>query len=132
MHDNSPPAAAGMKQALTNAISGLSASPDGHTITATFEFPAGSDIFRGHFPDMPVIPAVYQVAVCREAVERCGPYKLAGISKSRFSKMCGPGTPYELAVSLSEENGGIQAACAVHEAAGGALCSKIVLLFAKE
>jgi 3-hydroxymyristoyl/3-hydroxydecanoyl-(acyl carrier protein) dehydratase len=131
MHDNSPPAAAGMKQALTNAISGLSASPDGHTITATFEFPAGSDIFRGHFPDMPVIPAVYQVAVCREAVERCGPYKLAGISKSRFSKMCGPATPYSLTVSFAQDGSGAQASCAIHEAAGGALCSKIVLLFTK-
>lgn len=121
----------GLRQALTTALSDLIVSPDKRSINAAFLLPADSPVFAGHFPGMPVIPAVYQVAMCEEAVKRAGPYGLSGISRSRFSKMCVPSINYDLKISLVEKGAEVEATCLIHEANKKALCSKIVLNFVK-
>lgn len=122
----------GLRQALTTALSDLIVSPDKRSINAAFLLPADSPVFAGHFPGMPVIPAVYQVALCTEAVRRTGSYELKGISKSRFSKMCIPSINYDLKISLAEKGAEVEATCLIHEANKKALCSKIVLIFRKK
>jgi 3-hydroxyacyl-[acyl-carrier-protein] dehydratase len=130
MRDNASPDA-GMRQAVTTALSDMSVSPHKRSINAAFLLPADFPVFAGHFPGMPVIPAVYQVALCEEAVRRTGSYKLAGISRSRFSKMCVPSTKYNLNISLSEKGSEVGATCLIHNAEDDGLCSKIVLMLKK-
>jgi len=120
-----------MRQALTTAFSDLVVSPDKRSIKAAFLLPADSPVFAGHFPGMPVIPAVYQVALCAEAVTRTGSYTLAGISRSRFSKMCVPAIKYDLKISLAKKGAEVEATCTIHDAEDSELCSKIVLIFVK-
>jgi 3-hydroxyacyl-[acyl-carrier-protein] dehydratase len=127
MRDNISPDT-GMRRTITSALFDLSVSPDRRSINAAFLLPADSPIFAGHFPGMPVIPAVYQVALCAEAVRRTGSYELAGISRSRFSKMCVPSIKYDLKILLAEKGSGVEATCAIHHAEDDELCSKIVLI----
>ena len=116
-----------MLPAIIKAIKSVMKSEN--ALEAEFCFSQGDPIFAGHFPDMPVIPAVYQVGLCRKVIEQNGNYKFAGIIKSRFSKMCIPGTLYNLKITFSKNENKIEAACSIHSPAEKALCSKIVLLF---
>ena len=77
---------------------------------------------------MPVIPAVYQVGLCRKVIEQDGKLSFAGIVKSRFSKMCVPGKVYAVKILLTKKDAGIEATCSIYENAGKDLCSKMVLL----
>jgi 3-hydroxymyristoyl/3-hydroxydecanoyl-(acyl carrier protein) dehydratase len=116
-----------MQATLTKSITSIKPSETG--IVAEFRFPLDAPIFAGHFPGMPVIPAVYQVGLCRKIIERDGNYKFAGIIKSRFSKMCVPGKQYTLKISLTKKEEYTEAVCSIYENAGKELCSKIVILF---
>lgn len=116
-----------MQTILIKSIKSIKPSETG--IEAEFCFPHDAPIFTGHFPGMPVIPAVYQVGLCRKIIERNSNYKFAGIVKSRFSRMCVPETPYNLRISFSKNGNKIEAACVIHNPAEKTLCSKIVLLF---
>ena len=118
----------GMNYALQNALSETKVSEDGLAITATVTFAGNAAIFEGHFPSMPIVPAVYQVGACRMAVEQSGPYALSAVSRSRFSKMCGPDTPYRLAITLTHNAQSTEATCTLHDDRLNTLCSKIVLL----
>ena len=119
----------GMRSVLSTAVSDYAAAADGRSLSARFLLPSSSPIFGGHFPGMPVIPAVYQVALCAEAVGRLGPYSLAGIVKSRFSRMCVPETAYSLRIALAEKEHGTEASCGIYNTEDNGVCSKIVLMF---
>jgi 3-hydroxyacyl-[acyl-carrier-protein] dehydratase len=119
-----------MHTSLTHAIKRVTASPDGSELTAEFIFSKDDPIFAGHFPGRPVIPAVYQVGVCRKIAERFVKSAFTGIAKSRFSRMCVPDAPYEVTISLSRSENSVEAECSIHSPAEKALCSKMVLLFA--
>ncbi len=119
-----------MDTALIYATKNVVASPDGSELTAEFMFSKDDPIFAGHFPGRPVIPAVYQVGLCRRIVERFVNSAFTGIAKSRFSRMCVPDMPYEVTISLSRNGNAVEAACSIHSTTEKALCSKMVLLFA--
>jgi 3-hydroxymyristoyl/3-hydroxydecanoyl-(acyl carrier protein) dehydratase len=116
-----------MLSTIKKAIKSVTKSVN--VIEADFFFSQDDSIFAGHFPGKPVIPAVYQVGLCRKIVEQEAQYKFAGILKSRFSKMCVPGTPYNLKISFSKNENKIDAVCSIYNPAEKVLCSKIVLLF---
>jgi 3-hydroxymyristoyl/3-hydroxydecanoyl-(acyl carrier protein) dehydratase len=116
-----------MLSAIKKAIKSVAKSEN--VIEAEFCFSKDDPIFAGHFPGMPVIPAVYQVGLCRKIIEQEAQYKLTGILKSRFSKMCVPETPYNLKISFSKTETKIEATCSIYNPAEKTLCSKIVLLF---
>ena len=116
-----------MQTTLTKSIKSIKPAETG--IEAEFCFPHDAPIFAGHFPGMPVIPAVYQVGLCRKIIEQNANYKFAGIIKSRFSKMCVPETLYNLKITFSKNENKTEAACLIHNPAEKTLCSKIVLLF---
>ncbi len=119
-----------MQTALRQAIKSVTASPGGSELTAEFSFSKNDPIFAGHFPGRPVIPAVYQVGLCRRIAEQFVESAFTGIAKSRFSKMCVPEMSYEVNISVSRNEGAVEAACSIHSPAEKALCSKMVLVFA--
>ncbi len=116
---------------MFGAVSEPVVSSDGRGVTAIATFPASCSIFEGHFPGMPVVPAVYQIAACRHAVEHSYPLALSGVVRCRFSRMCGPGKQYRISVSMTAAGESVEAACSLYDDAENALCSKIVLLFEK-
>ncbi len=118
-----------MHTTLTRAITRVTAASPAADITAEFIFPKDAPIFAGHFPGMPVIPAVYQVGLCRMIVGRFVPSAFFGVARSRFSKMCLPGVSYEITISLSRTEHAVSAACSIHRPSEKTLHSKIVLLF---
>jgi|GEM_PF-5515766 3-hydroxymyristoyl/3-hydroxydecanoyl-(acyl carrier protein) dehydratase len=130
MRDN-PPSTAEMRSEATHALSSLTLSPDGRTVTADFMLDGTLPIFEGHFPGMPVIPAVYQIALCADAAKAAGPFVLSAVVRSRFTRMCVPDTRYALKISLAEKDGGTEASCVIYNAEDNGACSKIVLRFDK-
>jgi 3-hydroxymyristoyl/3-hydroxydecanoyl-(acyl carrier protein) dehydratase len=118
-----------MLSAIKKAIKSINKSEGSTDLEAEFCFSINDPIFTGHFPGMPIIPAVYQVGLCRKIVEQEGNYKFTGILKSRFSKMCVPETPYNLKITFSKNENKIEAVCSIHNPAEKTLCSKMVLLF---
>jgi 3-hydroxymyristoyl/3-hydroxydecanoyl-(acyl carrier protein) dehydratase len=118
-----------MQSAITNAIKSTTMSGDGSSIEALFSFSAADPIFNGHFPGMPVVPAVYQLGLCRKVIEQKISCSFRGISKSRFSKRCVPEILYSLKISLIKKDNMIEAACSITNTPEKALCSKLHLLF---
>jgi len=99
------------------------------TISAEFCFSEEDPIFAGHFPGMPVIPAVYQVGLCRRIIEQDRKLSFVGVVKSRFSKMCVPGKDYAVKILLTKKEAGLEATCSIYESDAKELCSKIVMDF---
>jgi 3-hydroxymyristoyl/3-hydroxydecanoyl-(acyl carrier protein) dehydratase len=99
-------------------------------IEAEALFPLSAPIFAGHFPARPLVPAVYQIALCRAAFET---FHEAGFSpqvlRSRFSAACVPDALYNVKISTEENAGSLVANCAIH--CGAVMYSKIVLLYEK-
>jgi 3-hydroxymyristoyl/3-hydroxydecanoyl-(acyl carrier protein) dehydratase len=118
-----------MLSAIKKAIKSINKSEGSTDLEAEFCFSINDPIFTGHFPGMPIIPAVYQVGLCKRVIEQEAQYKFAGIIKSRFSKMCIPGTTYNVKISMTKKENGDESVCSIYENAGKVLCSKIVLLF---
>jgi 3-hydroxymyristoyl/3-hydroxydecanoyl-(acyl carrier protein) dehydratase len=118
-----------MQSTLSKVLRSVKTSDDNISIEAEFSFSAEEPIFAGHFPGKPIIPAVYQLGLCRTVIEQQTSYSFAGISKSRFSKMCVPGVPYTLKISFMKKDNEIEAVCSIINSAEKALCSKLHLLY---
>jgi 3-hydroxymyristoyl/3-hydroxydecanoyl-(acyl carrier protein) dehydratase len=114
-----------IKQALQN----IRQTADG-TIEATALFPLSAPIFSGHFPGRPIVPAVYQIALCRAAFETFFPSPFVQLVRSRFSLECVPDVSYAVKVSREENVESVVATCSIKQ--GGVMHSKIVLLYGRE
>jgi 3-hydroxymyristoyl/3-hydroxydecanoyl-(acyl carrier protein) dehydratase len=114
-----------MRSAIANSIKSTYKTDSG--IEVEFCFLETDPIFAGHFPGMPVVPAVYQMRLCRGVIEQDGNHAFAGVLKSRFSKMCFPGICYVLKISLLRNKNKTEAACSIYNFAEKTLCSKITL-----
>lgn len=84
----------------------------GASIVATFRADPARDIFRGHFPEAPVLPGVYTVESMAQAADilllsterYAGKTPLfLGIDKVRFRRKILPGDTIELHVKLTSE-----------------------------
>lgn len=84
----------------------------GASIVATFRADPARDIFRGHFPEDPVLPGVYTVESMAQAADilllsterYAGKTPLfLGIDKVRFRRKILPGDTIELHVRLTSE-----------------------------
>lgn len=85
---------------------------EGHRILARKTLPPDLDVFRGHYPDFPVLPGVLQCEMCFQA----GAILIAGIepveegqvpvvtrqTDTQFRRMVRPGETLEIEVELTE------------------------------
>ncbi len=86
----------------------MSASPvmslqcDGHRAEARLSFPPDSDAFRGHFPNMPVLPGVVQIDWVMRLAEQC--FRIARPAAAdfqvKFSRIIIPGMVLTLILEL--------------------------------
>lgn len=83
------------------------------SITAGFYVDPGRDIFRGHFPDEPVLPGVYTVEIMAQTSDililSCERYAgkkplFIGINKVKFRAKIKPGDTLEIRAKISYEN----------------------------
>lgn len=118
-----------MKKTIEQSIKeirGASAS----AITADICFPASAPVFKGHFPGAPIVPAVYQMALCRMIAERYYAGTFVLLSRSRFSVPCVPDVLYTMKITVEEpsaEPGRAALHCSFWRA--DVMHSKIVLLY---
>jgi 3-hydroxymyristoyl/3-hydroxydecanoyl-(acyl carrier protein) dehydratase len=99
----------------------------GNVIEAEACFSSAAPIFHGHFPGRPIVPAVYQMALCRVALERYLSGRFVQVVRSRFISACAPDVLYNAKMSIDENAGSSLANCLFRR--GDVICSKIVLLY---
>lgn len=71
-------------------------------VSGTFAFPADSEVFAGHFPGEPILPAVVQLTLVRLLAVRALQRKLvpAGVGRIKFNRIVKPAEPVQVAVKL--------------------------------
>ena len=67
----------------------------GRKARAETRFPEGHPVFAGHFPGLPVLPGVIQMALVLEAVEKLlgMPIEIARVKQAKFRVLVKPGDP---------------------------------------
>jgi 3-hydroxymyristoyl/3-hydroxydecanoyl-(acyl carrier protein) dehydratase len=72
----------------------------------TIVFPEDSEWFDGHFPDVPVLPGVAQLAAVADEIQRRLPsgHRIAGLNRVRFKQVIGPGQEVTISISKSSDN----------------------------
>lgn len=63
-----------------------------HSLSATLQLNAAHDIFKGHFPSIPVVPGVCSMQIIRELTEKATERRLV-LKKADFLKFLGVITP---------------------------------------
>jgi len=66
-----------------------------------FSFPPGFTGFAGHFPGMPILPAMLQTLMAQMLAEQALPagVALAGVKRAKFALQIGPDTEIEVEVA---------------------------------
>lgn len=116
-----------MRSTIEQSLQNIRQTAD--AVEATARYPASAPIFAGHFPGKPIVPAVYQIALCRAVVEMYQQTPFVRVVRSRFSAECVPGVTYDVKASLEEEADGLVAQCSIKR--GNVIHSKIVLFYGK-
>jgi 3-hydroxymyristoyl/3-hydroxydecanoyl-(acyl carrier protein) dehydratase len=101
----------------------------GNTIDAVINIPSSAPIFTGHFPGKPLVPAVYQMALCTTAVAKYYDGKFIQVRRSRFLAPCVPDVCYNVIISIEDAAASFVAGCAIRQ--GTVIHSKIVLSYEK-
>ncbi len=76
-----------------------------------FRFRADDPVFAGHFPNLPLLPGIFQLEMTRVAAESvldC-PLAVREISKAKFQRPILPDEPVRLELKLSEAEKTIRA-----------------------
>lgn len=77
--------------------------------SADFVFPADYVGFAGHFPEMPILPAIVQLAAVRWLAECAVGKKLAPLryEKTKFKGMIGPDERVTVSIALAASPAGL-------------------------
>ena len=104
-------------------------SQNANVIEALACFPSSAPIFTGHFPGRPLVPAVYQMALCIMAVAKYYDGKFVRVRRSRFLAPCVPDVCYNIKISVEDTAASFVAGCTNRQ--GEVIHSKIVLSYEK-
>ncbi|MFW5901594.1 MAG: 3-hydroxyacyl-ACP dehydratase FabZ family protein [Thermodesulfobacteriota bacterium] len=80
-------------------------APHAHGIFAQVMVPSDSPWFAGHFPDNPVLPAVAQLAIALDVIERASGRKLIpeSIQRTKYRRIIRPDEHIHLTASPTDE-----------------------------
>jgi len=75
------------------------------SVTLEFSVPASSPYYDGHFPDLPILPALAQVEMSvRFAAEHLGTgIDVQEIKRIKFSNLVIPGEPYHIKLTKNDK-----------------------------
>ena len=85
-------------------FSQISRSTDGDTLTGNWLPSAGMPMFAGHFPGLPIMPAVAQIAMLQALIRQHSPWStttIIGGTKLKFSARIQPGDTLTLRLQRS-------------------------------
>ncbi|MGB2809013.1 MAG: hypothetical protein WBC22_14815 [Sedimentisphaerales bacterium] len=93
----------------------------------TYIFPSDFLGFQGHFPENPILPAVIQIMMAREAVaEQMGQeFDVTKLSRAKYMKVITPGIPVTVIWTIKEQPGSITCKCTLETEGNPA--SKLIL-----
>jgi 3-hydroxymyristoyl/3-hydroxydecanoyl-(acyl carrier protein) dehydratase len=104
-------------------------SQNANVIEALACFPSSAPIFAGHFPGRPLVPAVFQMALCTTAVAKYYDGKFVQVRRSRFLAPCVPDVCYNVKIAVEDAAASFVAGCTIRQ--GDVIHSKIVLSYEK-
>lgn len=95
----------------------------------TFVFPLDFEGFQGHFPNNPILPAVIQVMVVREAIaEHLGhEINVTRVLNAKFLQIIHPNIPITVIWNVKEQEDTCDCKCIIEME--GSIASKILLTF---
>lgn len=98
----------------------------------TYVFLADFLGFQGHFPENPILPAVIQIMLAREAVaEQMGQeFDVIKLSRAKYMKVITPGIPVTVIWTIKEQPDSIT--CNFILETEGTPASKLILTLAKK
>ena len=81
---------------------------DTNGLQATLQIDAGHDIFKGHFPNQPVVPGVCMIQIVKELMEQATgtPLVFRNGHQVKFLQLLVPGAgPVQVQISWQQEDG---------------------------
>ena len=74
-------------------------------INAVFSFKKELDLFRGHFPENPILPGIVQIEMVKYALEKSFDTCLSikSVKKTKFSSLIHPGEIVYLDITMNKE-----------------------------
>lgn len=86
---------------IEHALISVSGSP-GEGIRAEFNFPAGLELFKGHFPGTPILPGIAQIELVKFTLEAVfkRPLAIRSVKKTKFSSLIEPDAPVIVEIHL--------------------------------
>jgi 3-hydroxyacyl-[acyl-carrier-protein] dehydratase len=104
-------------------------------ISGKFNFPGDLEVFKGHFPEKPILPGIAQIEMVKFCLETTLDKKLfiQSIKKTKFSHFIEPDTPVSIHITFLpdtlEGEGEIQISAKATLNASNITVSKINLVF---
>ena len=83
----------------------VEAGDGSQTVIGTFVFPPDSEVFSGHFPGEPILPAVVQLTLVRLLAVRFLQRRLvpAGVGRIKFNRIVKPAESVQVTVKLENQ-----------------------------
>jgi len=90
-----------MRRDVLSCLTAVERTPEGYS--ATFTFGPELDVFSGHFPGYPLVPAVFLIEAVRCAAERAtdGPLLIRRVADAKFTAEVGPGETVAVSAGLT-------------------------------
>lgn len=97
----------------------------------TYNFPSDFLGFQGHFPENPILPAVIQIMMTREAVAEQieQEFVVTKLSRAKYMKVITPGIPVAVIWNIKEQPDSITCKCTLETE--GSPASKLILTLTK-
>jgi len=88
-----------MHQDILKSLEKFQQDTSGH-IEANLRFDPDLPVFKGHFPEVPMLPGVMQIEIVRLMLEKAGnqPLRIIQIKKNKFLKPIVPGDHISLGI----------------------------------
>ncbi len=92
-----------LQEDAARGLTGIESRQEGQ-LEAVFVFSPELDLFKGHFPDRPIVPGVLEVEMARAALERHfngAPLRILSIENAKFTREVKPGEELRLQMTFS-------------------------------
>lgn len=99
-----------MRRDIEQSLISWGSDSEPRTLSAKFCFDASLEVFKGHFPEMPLLPGVMQIEMVRFLVEKGTghAHRILRIKKAKFIGQVLPGDQIDLTVRVAMQEGALR------------------------
>jgi len=102
-----------------------------NTLTGEFCFNENLNVFKGHFPSLPVLPGIMQLEMVQHVIKKNTgiSYKIKSIKKAKFNSQIVPGETIKISLSfypLEDDSVNVKAVVSVGEKTSGKIAANLV------